>query len=194
MTEEVWDARYRESPQLFSGDPNPALVAEASGFTPGRALDLGCGEGADARWLAAQGWQVTAVDVSPTALERAATSTPAELADNISWTQADVATEPPVPSSYDLVSAHYLPLLRQHTRALHDVVASVAPGGILLFVTHDVAGRERHPDFDPSDYHQSEDVLALLGAGWTVEVHDRRPRPGHSHHTHDLVLRARRTG
>lgn len=194
MTEDVWDTRYRESPRLFSGQPNPALVAEAADLAPGRALDLGCGEGADAHWLAEQGWQVTAVDVSRIALERAAVSTPNQLAGRITWTQADIAVNPPRAAGYDLVSAHYLPLLREHAAALEALVDSVAPGGTLLYVTHDLTGREPHPDFDPTDYHQHDDVRALLGAGWTVEVDGRRPRPGHSHHTHDLVLRARRGG
>ena len=67
----VWDERYRTKPQMWSGKPNPQLVREAGGLKPGKALDLGCGEGADAIWLAQQGWTVTAVDVSAVALERA---------------------------------------------------------------------------------------------------------------------------
>lgn len=69
---ELWDERYRESTRIWSGNPNTALVREVEGLTPGRALDLGCGEGADAVWLARWGWRVTATDISRVALERAA--------------------------------------------------------------------------------------------------------------------------
>ncbi|MBR7677707.1 methyltransferase domain-containing protein, partial [Streptomyces daliensis] len=68
---EFWDARYRENGQIWSGEPNEALVREVSGLAPGRALELGCGEGGDAVWLARQGWRVTATDISGVALARA---------------------------------------------------------------------------------------------------------------------------
>lgn len=67
-----WDAMYRSRDQVFSGAPNPVLVSEVTGLPPGQALDVGCGEGADALWLARRGWQVTAVDISQVALRRAA--------------------------------------------------------------------------------------------------------------------------
>jgi SAM-dependent methyltransferase len=67
-----WDEMYRTRDRVFSGNPNGVLVAEAAGLPPGQALDVGCGEGADALWLAGRGWHVTAVDVSETALRRAA--------------------------------------------------------------------------------------------------------------------------
>lgn len=69
--EQFWEERYRQSERVWSGEPNSAVVAETAGLSPGRALDLGCGEGADAIWLAAHGWNVTGVDVSATAVERA---------------------------------------------------------------------------------------------------------------------------
>src|SRR5665811_2556995 len=67
-----WDRRYTDRDQLWSGQPNGALVAEVAGLTPGRVLDVGCGEGADAVWLASHGWDVTALEVSGIALARAA--------------------------------------------------------------------------------------------------------------------------
>lgn len=70
--EAFWNARYSEKERIWSGRPNPQLVAEAAGLAPGTALDVGCGEGADALWLAARGWQVTGVDISTVALARAA--------------------------------------------------------------------------------------------------------------------------
>lgn len=83
---QFWDEFYRSREQLFSGRPNGALVDEAAALAPGRALDLGCGEGADAHWLAERGWQVTAVDLAEVALQRAAAADhPA-----ITWQRADL--------------------------------------------------------------------------------------------------------
>jgi 2-polyprenyl-3-methyl-5-hydroxy-6-metoxy-1,4-benzoquinol methylase len=67
-----WDERYRSHDALWSGNPNDHLINETDGLTPGPALDVGCGEGADAVWLAERGWRVTAVDLSTVALERGA--------------------------------------------------------------------------------------------------------------------------
>ena len=71
FSQESWDERYRSRSALWSRNPNPYLVAEAGDLTPGTALDVGAGEGADAIWLASRGWRVTAVDLSAVALERA---------------------------------------------------------------------------------------------------------------------------
>lgn len=68
---EFWDSKYREHPTPRRQEPNPVLAEVAVSLSPGVALDLGCGEGADALWLSAQGWRVTGVDVSGVALERA---------------------------------------------------------------------------------------------------------------------------
>ncbi|MFC7471555.1 class I SAM-dependent methyltransferase [Actinomadura keratinilytica] len=76
MDAQYWDEKYRSTDQLFSGAPNAVLVTEVAQLTPGHALDLGCGEGADAHWLARHGWRVTAVDIAPTALRRAAEAAP----------------------------------------------------------------------------------------------------------------------
>ncbi len=82
-----WDERYASSPQLFSGNPNSVLMRETAGLTPGRVLEVGCGEGADAIWLARQGWDVTALDVSGVALDRAALSAE-QAAVQIRWVHA----------------------------------------------------------------------------------------------------------
>ena len=78
FTQEFWDERYRSAGRLWSGQPNPQLVAQIAGLPPGDALDAGSGEGADAIWLASRGWAVTAVDVSAVALDRAAAHAAAE--------------------------------------------------------------------------------------------------------------------
>lgn len=110
-TAQEWDERYRSRDQLFSGNPNGVLVAEAAELPPGQALDVGCGEGGDALWLARRGWQVTAVDVSEVALGRAAAAG-ADVAGRVSWARADLAVTPPPADAYDLVTLQYFLLLR----------------------------------------------------------------------------------
>ncbi|MFD7663933.1 methyltransferase domain-containing protein [Streptomyces sp. NPDC059788] len=198
MDAQFWDERYGSSDQLFSGAPNGVLVTEMTGFPPGQALDVGCGEGADARWLARQGWQVTAVDISEVALRRAADAA-ADAAGRVAWARADLTVTPPPGGAFDLVSAQYFPLPRQpdHT-ALRHLLDAVAPGGTLLFVGHDLADLPPRPelDFDPADFYRPDEVAALLDHTWTVLTDETRPRtapaPAGTHHTHDTVLRARR--
>jgi SAM-dependent methyltransferase len=190
-----WEKMYRSRDQVFSSNPNAVLVTEVSGLPAGRALDVGCGEGADARWLARRGWQVTAVDISPTALTRAA-SISADLADRVTWTPADVISTAPS-GAFDLVSVHYFPLPRQPDHAaLRGLLAAVAPGGTLLFATHDLADLSPRPCFDPIDYYQPDDIARLLDNTWAIQVNGTRRRttstPAGTHHTHDAVLRARR--
>lgn len=199
---EFWDRMYGSSDRLFSGAPNAVLVAEMADQPPGHALDIGCGEGADALWLAQRGWRVTAVDISPVALERAAAlaaSSARPDAPPVCWTQANVTVTPPTAGAYDLVSAQYFPLYRRRDRdGIDGLIAAVAPGGTLLVVGHDLA--DLSPDgehgFFPGDYYQPHEIVALLGDDWTVQVDQTRPRttpgPPGTHHTHDTVLRARR--
>jgi SAM-dependent methyltransferase len=196
VDEVFWDQMYRERGQVWSGRPNGVLVAEASSLQPGRALDVGCGEGADARWLAERGWQVTGIDVSQVALDRAAASS-GEL--GVTWVRMDLADTAPERHAYDLVSAQYFPLPRQeqHT-ALRGLLDAVAAGGILLVATHDkadlTAPAEGGPD--PADYYWPEEIAALLDDTWTVLVNETRPRvdpaPPGTGHTRDVVLVARR--
>ena len=114
FTQEFWDDRYRPaggSGRLWSGQPNPQLVAQTAGLVPGEALEAGCGEGADAIWLARQGWTVTAVDVSAVALERAAGYAAAagdEIARRITWQREDLLSWAPAEERFDLVSAQFM--------------------------------------------------------------------------------------
>ncbi|MGI5221525.1 class I SAM-dependent methyltransferase [Nocardia sp. CA-290969] len=194
MDQQFWDDMYGETEQRFSGLPNDALVTEVTGMSPGQALDLGCGEGADAYWLAEQGWQVTAIDISKVALERAAAGHP-----EISWQQGDITVTPLPARSFDLVSAHYFPIAKEADHAtLRGLLEAVAPGGTLLFVTHDpteMPAPEDHPhQFDPYAYYLPADIVPLLDEQWTVEVDDIRDRnrPAAGHQIKDLVLRLRR--
>jgi SAM-dependent methyltransferase len=193
-----WDERYASTAQVWSGRPNAALVTEVSGLHPGRALDVGCGEGADAVWLAGQGWKVTALDVSQVALERAARRA-REAAAQVEWVHAGLVDALFPPAAFELVSAQYPALLRSADHdAERSLLAAVAPGGLLLMVHHadvDVEAAKSH-GFDPADYVSPTDIAALLGDDWQVRIDERRPREAPagagSQHTHDVVLRARR--
>ncbi|MQS08230.1 class I SAM-dependent methyltransferase [Streptomyces alkaliphilus] len=146
---EEWDDLYRENERKWSGRPNPALVREFPEPGPGTALDLGCGEGADAIWLARGGRRVTAVDVSRVALERGAAHAEEEgVADRIDWQWHDLAETFPE-GTWDLVSSHFLHSWTElpRERILRRAVAAVAPGGTLLIVGHvEAPGGGRHGD------------------------------------------------
>jgi hypothetical protein len=106
-----WDERYSQAEQMWSGEPNTSLVSEVRGIKPGIALDVGCGEGADAIWLAELGWQVTAIDVSEVALHRARAA--AERMDvEVEWVHAGLLEATLPPGRFNLVSAQYPALLR----------------------------------------------------------------------------------
>lgn len=194
-----WDDRYADRQQLWSGQPNGALVAEVAGLTPGRVLDVGCGEGADAVWLARAGWDVTALDVSGVALERAAGHA-RDAGLTVRWVHAALTEAALPPASFDLVSAQYPALLRTPDAAAERaLLAAVAPGGVLLLVHHAGMDSQQAHDsgFDPADYVWPSMVAALLNDDWEVEVDEQRPRVSPdggagAHHTDDLVLRARR--
>jgi SAM-dependent methyltransferase len=194
-----WDRLYADGAQLWSGQPNGALVTEVAELTPGRVLDVGCGEGADAVWLARHGWDVTALDVSGVALERAARHA-RQAGVGIRWVHAGLVEAALPPRSFDLVSAQYPALLRTTDAAAERaLLGAVAPGGVLLLVHH--AGMETHQDedsrFDPADFVWPSMVAALLDEDWEVELYEQRPRiapdgGAGAHHTEDVVLRARR--
>jgi 2-polyprenyl-3-methyl-5-hydroxy-6-metoxy-1,4-benzoquinol methylase len=202
--EQSFEEMYRATDALWSGRPNTQLVAEAADLPPGTALDVGCGEGADAVWLAARGWQVTAVDFAATALARAAAGAATageEVAARIEWVRADVTQWTPEPGAFDLVSAQFMHLPTEQRRALFGRLAdAVRPGGQLLLVGHDfsdiAAGAHRPPE--PDRFFTAEEVAASLDpATWEVVVAEARPRPAHQHEgehiqVRDAVVRARK--
>jgi SAM-dependent methyltransferase len=161
--EQFWDARYSQTDRVWSGEPNTVLVREAAKLTPGRALDLGSGEGADAIWLARQGWRVTAVDISQVALDRAEKHAVAAGVERlIEWQRCDLAVSFPM-GTFDLVSAQFLQSEIDLPREaiLRAAAAAVAPGGVLLIVGH--AGLPSWMNPDP-DLHLPipAEVLAAL--------------------------------
>lgn len=203
--EDDWDHRYGTE-QLWSGNPNGSLVNEIGGVAPGRALDVGAGEGADALWLAGHGWSVTASDISQRALARLMTN--AKLRNlHIECQHAD-ANAPAAfeTAAFDLVSAQYASIPRTpDNRGVHNLLNAVAPGGTLLVVSHDLEPMRLPIDttvesraFDPDAYVRVEDFAAAIAASpeWRIDVQEKRPRPAgavsFSHHVDDDVLRARR--
>jgi SAM-dependent methyltransferase len=200
-----WEHRYGGE-QMWSGNPNGTLVREAEGLTPGRALDVGAGEGADAIWLAEHRWEVTANDIARPALDRAdAEARRRGLA--IDFLVADAnAVEPFGGERFDLVTAQYASIPRSADgRAIANLLGAVATGGTLLMVGHDLEPMRSPIDtstrsrvFDPDAYVGVDDVAAALAGApdWDIEVHEKRPRPpgaATSHHVDDVVLRARRS-
>jgi SAM-dependent methyltransferase len=163
--EEFWDARYGESDRIWSGNPNEALVREAGDLPPGRALDLGCGEGADAVWLARRGWRVTATDISGVALERAAGhAAEAGVADRVDFRRHDLGESFPA-GEFDLVSACFLHAYGDFPRAriLRAAAGAVAPGGVLLVVGHGGwASWQAEEDRPPVHFPRPDEVLGQL--------------------------------
>ena len=200
-----WDHRYGDT-RMWSGNPNGSLVREVTGLSPGRALDVGAGEGGDAIWLATEGWHVTASDISRQALDHVAAEA-ARQGVMVDCLHADAnALDPFGTGSFDLVTAHYASIPRTpDRRAIDNILGAVSAGGTLLVVGHDLEPMRRVIDtsqhsraFDADAYVTVEDFAAALSdvPGWRVDVHERRNRPpGHaagSHHVDDIVLRARR--
>jgi SAM-dependent methyltransferase len=199
---QLWDERYRSRPKVWSGRPNPQLVAEASGLKPGHALDLGCGEGADALWLASRGWTVTALDVSAVALERAAAHARGTGHDgNIKWVEQDLATWVPE-EQYELVSAQFLhSTLLPWQQALRLAAAAVRIGGTLLIVGHHPEGLPTWGNHQSAEkYFTAEEVARELGIEapeWHLDVLDSRRRgatgpDGEPAELTDAVVRATR--
>jgi SAM-dependent methyltransferase len=193
-------ARYSEHEGArWSGRPNGRLLAEVASLAPGRALDVGCGEGADAIWLARSGWTVTAIDISDVALIRAREA--AELAGAVvEWVRGDALQMPFPAGSFDLVSMQYPALPKAAGEAaVRKLLDTVRPGGLLLAVYHDLTDEHREhmksQGVDPADYVDADDLGRLLGGQFTIELQAVQPRidpPPDNPHTDDIVLRARR--
>ncbi len=190
-----WEERYRSQDGMWSGRPNDQLVTEARGLEPGHALDAGCGEGGDALWLAQQGWRVTAVDFSTTAIERGRVqAAKLGVADRITWVAADLGEWVPE-SKYDLVTSHFLHIpSTARTAAFARLADAVAPGGTLLVVGHDPADHHAGRPHMPDMMFTAEEVAETLDQSWASVAADNRERPavGAEMVVRDTVLVARK--
>jgi len=179
---QFWEERYAGR-QVWSGKVNATMAALVAELPTGRALELGCGEGGDAVWLAEQGWQVTAVDISPTAIERGrAAAAERGLAERIEWIAADLSDWAP-DGSFDLVTASFLqsPLELERAVILRRAAQAVAPGGRLLLVSHAAAPpwasglQHGHAEFPQPATELA--MLELPADGWDVVIAEVRKRP-----------------
>lgn len=205
--EQYWEDRYAGSDRVWSGKVNRVLADIAANLAPGRALDLGCGEGADVLWLAQHGWTATGVDISPTAIRRAAEAAEAAglTADRVRFLTGDLAELPDGP--YDLVTASFLhsPVELPREGILRRAAKQVAPGGHLLITSHaafppgaDAARQHAHRLLTAEEEVQQ---LALDPQQWEVAVSETRQRevtaPDGSSATLDdvvVLLRRRESG
>lgn len=174
MQREDWDLRYSERGLLWSAGPNRFLVAEVGDLPPGRALDLACGEGRNALWLAALGWRVTGVDYSEVAIAKARDRADAEET-GVEFVCADLLDYEPEESAFDLVVVLYLQLPAAERRAvLGKAKAALAPGGTILVVGHDLTNLSDGVGgpSDPGVLYTPDDLVADL-SGLEVQKAER---------------------
>jgi 2-polyprenyl-3-methyl-5-hydroxy-6-metoxy-1,4-benzoquinol methylase len=196
--EDRWAQALREHPEkVAKRPPNAHLSAELANLRPGRALDAGCGHGADTLWLAARGWQVTAVDFSATALAHArstAETMAADVAERIDWVEGDLATWTPQPGRYDLVACLYVHVAGSVEEMVRRMAAGVAPGGTLFMVGHrpiDPATGAQTAAAGQVQVSVDAAVAALEPGRWEFAVAEDRPRAVAGTGI-DAVVRARR--
>jgi SAM-dependent methyltransferase len=197
MEREDWDRRYGGTELLWRAEPNRFVAAELQGLPPGRALDLGAGEGRNAVWLAERGWRVTAVDFSAVALDKGRGLAQARGV-GVDWVLEDLRGYRPELVAYDLVLVAYLQLLpAERAAVLRGAVTALARHGTLLVVGHDLANLAEGvggPQ-DPAVLYTPEAVVAEL-TGLTVNRAGRVRRPvdteaGTSEAVDTLVLATR---
>ena len=181
--EERWSRALGEhAGQVAQRPPNAHLRAEVERLRPGRALDAGCGHGAETLWLAARGWRVTAVDFSATALAHArstAEAAGAGVAERIDWVEGDLATWTPQPGRYDLVACLYVHVAGSVEEMVRRMATGVAPGGTLFLVGHrpiDPATGAATAAVDQVQVSVGSAVAALGRGPWDFVVAEDRPR------------------
>ncbi|HEX8975531.1 MAG TPA: class I SAM-dependent methyltransferase [Solirubrobacteraceae bacterium] len=195
---EAWNRRYAGRELVWTAEPNRFLVQETAPLEPGRALDLACGEGRNAVWLAQREWSVTGVDFSDVALEKARRLAQARGV-RAEWVVADLLDYQPAPQAFDLVLIFYLQVpTAQRRPIMRAAAAAVAPGGTLLLVGHDSSNLE-HGHGGPQHaavLYTAQDVVAdLKDSGMRIERAERVERPvdtpGGQRIALDALVRAR---
>jgi SAM-dependent methyltransferase len=190
-----WDRKYTETELLWSAEPNRFLVAEVADLAPGRGLDLACGEGRNALWLAGRDWRVTAVDFSEVAIAKARERAAREQLD-VEFVCADLLEYEPEPGAFDLVLVFYLQVPPpDRRRALARAMSAIAPGGMFLLVGHDLTnltdgvGGPQYPDL----LYTPDDIVADL-PGLEIEKAERvlRDIADADRPAIDALVRARR--
>ena len=193
-----WDGHYARHEQVWSGRVNAATASVVTGLAPGEVLELGCGEGGDAVWLAEQGWRVTAVDIARAAVERGAGAAQARgVGDRVRWLARDLARWQPVDDDVpelDLVTASFFHAPFEFPRAevLQRAASRLRLGGHLLLVSHVMESAEDVPPWSMREgarhgdrpHMPREDVTALGfdGPQWRVVLDEVREREAHGPH------------
>ncbi|MFT5444906.1 MAG: SAM-dependent methyltransferase [Gammaproteobacteria bacterium] len=180
-----WNARYAGKQRVWSAEPNASVAAELQDLPAGKALDLGCGEGRNAIWLARAGWQVTAIDFSAVAIGKARTLA-AHYGVDVDWAVSDVCDYPMPDGGFDLVLMSFLHTdSAERARWLDRAGNAVAPGGVFFYVGHDRSNIEHGhggPQM-PEVLLTAQDICARLDGfeieKATVVEREVRSEPGH---------------
>lgn len=197
--EELWSKTLREhGDKVARRAPSAYVTTTFAELQPARALDAGCGHGAETLWLAAHGWRVTAVDFSAAALAHArstAEALGADIAGRIEWVEGDLATWVPPAEQYDLVICLYVHVAGVVDELVRRLAGGVAPGGTLFLVGHrphdPVTGA---PTAAVNQVQVSVEAAAALDArAWTIVSAEERPRSIAGTGV-DAVIHARRAG
>lgn len=197
--EQLWERTLRERGDMVNQKPpSPLLTETAASLTPGRALDAGCGHGAESLWLAGHGWSVTGVDFSISALEHAAKTAAAldpEIAARTTWVEGDLGTWNPEPAAFDLVVCLYVHIAGEPEEFVRRMASGVAPGGTLLMVGHQAIDPETGEETRAAGQLQVSvaHATAALTDGWDLEIAEERHRTDAISGV-DAVIRARRSG
>lgn len=199
MDAREWDEKYRSSELVWGAPPNPVVVEFTAALPPGRALDLGCGEGRHALWLAIRAWEVDAVDFSEVALDKArrvAARAPRASRDRLHYRQADV-TAISAEHDYDLILSVFLHFpAPQRGKLIDNAINSLKPDGILIFLGHDATNPEHGvggPQ-DPEILYTPTDVVNDIDGRLEIVVAERRYRETDSGTAIDALVVARKIG
>ena len=198
--EQLWAKTLREHPdKVAQRPPNANLIAEVESLRPGRSLDAGCGHGAETLWLAARGWEVTAVDFSASALAHARSTAEAlgpDIAERIAWVEGDLAVWTPPRNHFDLVVCLYVHVAGSVDEMVRRMASGVAPGGTLFMVGHrpiDPATGKPTAAAGQVQISVESAVAGLDSRGWELVVAEERPRAVAATGV-DAVILARRPG
>lgn len=198
-----WEQRYASADKMWSNNPNAALVDATTALTPGRALDIGCGEGADVLWLASRGWTVEGLDISETAIKRALKEAHTRREPKASFHVGDLLDwSRGLDPAFDLVTASFLHGFEGQDRSalLGRAASLVLVGGHLLVISHAAPPpwSSHHGHDHPLVSPQSDFGLLSHKQDWAIEIAQVRKRPaigpdGEEAELEDSVLLVRRT-
>jgi 2-polyprenyl-3-methyl-5-hydroxy-6-metoxy-1,4-benzoquinol methylase len=184
----MWDGRYRERDAMWGSEPNRFLVEAVADLDRGTALDLGCGHGRNALWLAERGFTVTGLDLSPVAIEQA-DALAAETGVAVEFEAVDLLTWTPNDRLWDLVVLAYLHLPETMRQSVHAAaVSGVAPGGRIVVIAHHLDNLDRGTGGPPNpDWLFTEQQLASDFADLDIVRNEQVVRPTEQGDALDLL-------